>query len=200
MSKQSSAPSSERSRPACARASRSRRRRSKSTRCSQSTAHRPVAADPHRSPLQLRPQSSRAARATRSGRRHGLVLERRRERHRHVQRAEPAHRRVEVVEGALGDHRRELGGRRRSCGGPRRRRSPGPSSRPSATSVSSSSGEIVRGSIDLGRDPRRRPAARPPRAHAHHRARADERHVVARALDVADPERERVLAVAAPRP
>src|SRR2546423_3819051 len=43
-------------------------------------------------------------------RRHGEVLEHRRERHRHVHRADAPDRRVEVIEGALGDHRRDLGG------------------------------------------------------------------------------------------
>src|SRR5205823_7978346 len=43
-------------------------------------------------------------------RRHGEVLEHRRERHRHVHGADAPHRRVEVIEGALGDHRRDLGG------------------------------------------------------------------------------------------
>src|SRR6267142_4189816 len=43
-------------------------------------------------------------------RRHREVLEYRRERHRHVHGPDPLDRRVEVIEGPLRDHRRELGG------------------------------------------------------------------------------------------
>src|SRR5437588_3417456 len=106
MSKQSSAPSSDSFSAAFARVSRSVRSRSKSTRASQSTAMVPYVCSPIRSAL-----SDELAHNLRDRlrRRHGDVLERRGERHRNVQRAEPPHRRVEMVEGALRDHRGELG-------------------------------------------------------------------------------------------
>src|SRR5438128_7535709 len=105
MSKQSSAPSSDSFSAAFARARRSARRRSKSTRASQSTAMVPYVRSPIRSAL-----SDELARNLRDRLRRcdGDVLERRRERHRNVQRAEPPHRRVEVIEGALRDHGGEL--------------------------------------------------------------------------------------------
>src|SRR2546425_7140184 len=43
-------------------------------------------------------------------RRHREVLEHGRERHRHVHGPDALDRRVEVIEGAVGDHRRDLGG------------------------------------------------------------------------------------------
>src|SRR5262249_11073252 len=122
MSKQRSEPSSDCRSAFFTRARRCSRRRSMLTRSSQSTPMRPnffrsiivfsrknsvgAVREP---PLQFSAESlRRLGYALR--RRHRLVFENRRERHRHVHRAYALYRRVEVIKRPVGDDRRDLGG------------------------------------------------------------------------------------------
>src|SRR3954462_2867988 len=108
MSKHRSAPRSDALRNCFARASRSVRSRSMSTRCSQSTDIVPYV----RTAMRVSLLSDQRARGLRDelGCGNGDVLERRRERDGDVQRAEPLDRRVERPERLDGDARGDLGG------------------------------------------------------------------------------------------
>src|SRR5678816_186371 len=103
MSKHRTAPSSDFCKSSLIRASRSRRSRSKSIRCSQSTAIVPYVL------IAKEVSSSAFAHLTRERdhvafTRNRRILERRRERYRHVLRPHAPHRAVEVVERLLLDH------------------------------------------------------------------------------------------------
>ena len=146
---------------------------------------------PPRLPL-LSDELTGRARPTLLGRRHRLVLEHGRERDRHVHRrraAAPARR------GARTRPRRRprrARPRRRSSGGPRRSRSRGPSCAPTRRASRGRAARSCAGRRPRRRRPRSSSSSAAVERDVHHRARRDQRHVVALALDVGDAERDEV--------